>query len=88
MAVNLQCNTPQKHGVDHQHIPAPRLDPEAKKAIVLDALSGVGITQAARKHDVCRNSVYAQKNEAEAAMDQVFVEKTETKVLFYVPIST
>jgi hypothetical protein len=44
--------------ISHQNIPAPRLAPKAKKAIALDVLSGMGITQAARKHDVCRNSVY------------------------------
>jgi hypothetical protein len=74
--------------ISHQNIPAPRLAPKAKKAIALDVLSGMGITQAARKHDVCRNSVYAQKNEAEAAVDQVFAEKTETTALFYLPVST
>ena len=59
--------------IGHQNIPAHRLAPEARKAIALDALSGMGIAQAARKHDVCRNSVYAQKNVVKAAIDQVFL---------------
>ena len=69
--------------IGRQKIPALRLAPKAKKAIALDALSGMGIAQAARKHDVCRKSVYTQKKEAEAAIDQAFTHKTEAKVLFY-----
>ncbi len=74
--------------IGRQNIPAFRLAPKAKKAIALDALSGMGIAQAARKHDVCRNSVYTQKKEAEAAIDQAFTQKEEAKVLFYLPVST
>jgi hypothetical protein len=54
----------------------------------LDALSGMRIAQAGRKQHVCRNWIYAQKNEAEAAVDHVFAEKTQTTVLFYLPVST
>jgi transposase-like protein len=73
--------------IDHQNIPVLRLAPEAKKAIALDALSGMGIAQAARKHDVCRNSVYTQKREAEAAIDQTFTQKAKAKVLFHLPVT-
>ncbi|MCP4206377.1 MAG: hypothetical protein GY767_04935, partial [Shimia sp.] len=70
-----------------KNTPARRLAPEAKKAIALDALSGMGVTQAARKNGVCRNSVYAQKDKAEAAIDTTFADKTDTTVLFYLPVS-
>jgi len=56
---------------------ARRLGPEAKKSIALDALSGMVVTQAARKDAVCRNSVYVQKNKAEAAMDAASLDKKD-----------
>jgi hypothetical protein len=71
----------------HKNTPARRLGPEAKKSIALDALSGMGVTQAARKNAVCRNSVYVQKNKAEAAMDAAFVDKTDNTVLFHLPVA-
>ena len=64
-----------------------RLAPEAKKAIALDALSGMGIAQAAKKNAVCRNSVYAQKTKAEAALQAAFADTTDATVLFYLPVS-
>jgi hypothetical protein len=72
----------------HKNTTARRLGPEAKKSIALDALSGMGVTQAARKNAVCRNSVYVQMNKAEAAMDAAFADKTDNTVLFYLPVST
>ena len=72
----------------HQTPPTRRLGSQAKKSIALDALSGMGVTQAARKNAVCRNSVYAQKNKAEAAIEAAFADKTDTTVLFYLPVST
>ena len=65
--------------------PAFRLDPEAKKAIALDALSGMGIAQAAKKNAVCRNSVYAQKTKAEAALEAAFADTIDATVLFTSP---
>jgi len=67
--------------------PARRLDAEAKKAIALDALSGMGVTQAARKNTVCRNSVYAQKTKAEAALEAAFADTIDATVWFYLPVS-
>jgi hypothetical protein len=53
----------------------------------MDVLSGMGVTQAARKNGVCRNSVYAQKHHAEVAIDTAFTDTTDTTVLFYLPVS-
>ena len=64
-----------------------RLVPEARKTIALDALSGMGIAQAAKKNAVCRNSVYAQKTKAEAALEAAFADTTDATVLFYLPVS-
>ena len=73
--------------ISPQKTPARRLAPEAKKAIALDALSGMGIAQAAKKNVVCRNSVYAQKTKAEAALEAAFANTTDASVLFYLPVS-
>ena len=73
--------------ISPQKTPARRLAPEAKKAITLDALSGMGIAQAAKKNAVCRNSVYAQKTKAEAALEAAFADTTDATVLFYLPVS-
>jgi hypothetical protein len=43
---------------DHKITPARSLTPETKKSIALDVLSGMGVTQTAKKNAVCRNSVY------------------------------
>ncbi len=47
----------------------------------------MGIAQAAKKNAVCRNSVYAQKTKAEAALEAAFADTTEATVLSYLPIS-
>ena len=73
--------------ISPQKTPARRLAPEAKKAIALDALSGMGIAQTAKKNAVCRNSVYAQKTKAEAALEAAFADTTDATVLFYLPVS-
>ena len=55
--------------------------------MALDVLSGKSITEAARKHGVSRNSIYAQKQEAETAIHHAFGDKDDSDVLFYLPIS-
>ena len=69
---------------DHKNTPAHRLTPETKKSIALDVLSGMGVTQTAKKNAVCRNSVYIQKNKAEAAIESAFVDNFDInrKLLF------
>jgi len=47
----------------------------------------MGIAQAAKKNAVCRNSVYAQKTKAEAALEAAFADTTDATVLFYLPVS-
>ena len=55
--------------------------------MALDALSGKSITETAQKHGVSRNSIYAQKHEAETAIHHAFSDKDDSDVLFYLPVS-
>jgi hypothetical protein len=72
----------------HKNTPTRSLTPETKKSIALDVLSGMGVTQAAKKNAVCRNSVYAQKNRAEAAIESAFVDNFDSNAIYYLPVST
>ena len=50
--------------ISHRKTTARHFAPEAKKAIALNTLSGMGIAHAAKKNAFCRNSVNAQKTKA------------------------
>ncbi|OED49426.1 hypothetical protein ACH42_01795 [Endozoicomonas sp. (ex Bugula neritina AB1)] len=65
-----------------------RLLPESKKSIGLQALTAHNISRVAQQHKVSRNTVYAQKNRIEAAVnDAVMDTDTDDKVLFHLPVT-
>ena len=63
-----------------------RLPVKTKINIAMDAIGGMKISHAARKHGVCRNSVYAHRNTAKQAVVNLF-ENQKDEVLFYLPVT-
>lgn len=52
-----------------------RLSPECKKSIGLQAISENNISHIARLHQVCRNTVYTQKQTTQTAVNEAFMDQ-------------
>ena len=64
-----------------------RLTPEQQKSIAQQAISENNISHIAQRHNVSRNTVYAQQQRAKIALDEAFLPLTpDDKVLFYLPV--
>lgn len=63
--------------------------PSERQGLALEALSGQQpITQLAAQHQVSRRFIYAQKDKAQAALDEAFEEAgDDQQVLFYLPVT-
>ena len=68
---------------------AQALSPVERQGLALEALSGQQpITKLAEEHQVSRKFVYAQKDKAQAALDEAFEEPgDDQQVLFYLPVT-
>ena len=73
--------------IAHKNTTSFRLTSDTKTSIVLDSLSGIGITQTANKNEVCRNTVYSLKDKAISAITDLFADRDDNTVLFYLPVS-
>ena len=73
--------------IAHINTTSYRLTSDTKTTIALDSLSGIGINRTARKNEVCRNTVYALKDKAISAINDLFVDRDDHSVLFYLPVS-
>ena len=63
--------------------------PSARQALALEALSGhQAITALSEQHQVSRKFIYAQKDKAQAALEEAFeVAGDDHRVLFYLPVT-
>jgi hypothetical protein len=68
---------------------AHALSPSARQGLALQALTGQQpITTLAEQHQVSRKFVYAQKDKAQAALEEAFEEpQDDHQVLFYLPVT-
>lgn len=68
---------------------ARALSPSERQGLAQEALSGQQpITQLAEQHQVSRKFIYAQKDKAQAALDEAFEEAgDDQQVLFYLPVT-
>jgi hypothetical protein len=68
---------------------AKQLDPIMRQKIAISALtSNENISQISRQYDTSRKFVYAQKEKASDALNEVFSgEADDSKVLFYIPVT-
>ena len=64
------------------------LSPEQQQSIARQAISTGNITHIAQKHQVSRNTVYAQRHRALSALDDEFLSsEPDEKILFYLPVT-
>lgn len=65
-----------------------RLSPECKKSIGLQAISENNISHIARLHQVCRNTVYTQKQTTQTAVNEAFMDQDpDNQTLFHLPVT-
>ena len=83
---NIMLNNHSNSPVDSS---AKQLAPKIRQKIAIYALSSnENISQISRQYDASRKFVYAQKEKASDALDEIFSEKIDdSKILFYIPVT-
>ena len=80
------CSNPS---IDSHQSTAKQLDPINRQKIAISALNpNKSISQISRQYETSRKFIYAQKEKASDALNEVFSnEASDSKVLFYIPVT-
>ena len=75
--------------IDSYQSTAKQLDPINRQKIAISALNpNKNISEISRQYETSRKFIYAQKNKASDALNEVFSgEAGDSKVLFYIPVT-
>ena len=80
------CSNPS---IDSHQSTAKQLDPINRQKIAISELNpNKSISQISRQYETSRKFIYAQKEKASDALNEVFsCEAGDSKVLFYIPVT-
>ena len=82
-------NSYSNPSIDSYQSTAKQLDPINRREIAISALNpNKNISEISRQYETSRKFIYAQKNKASDALNEVFSgEASDSKVLFYIPVT-